>query len=117
MFPLCLCVVDMKGGRQLCGKLDSAICKQPSLSCTCLLVDLDKSTHICDPMKISHDECKQFSIDGYHLYKSAVFQKRSQSDIFEYPDMSDLNETIFVLERESIRVTNAIDMLDNSKSL
>jgi len=72
---------------------------------------------IATSLKKSHDECKEFSIDGYHFYNSAVFQKRPPSDIFEYPNMSDLNETIFVLERQSIRVTNAIDMLDNSKSL
>jgi len=69
----------------------------------------------------SYEDISWWMQTVFHWWLSFVqkcsIPKWSQSDIFEYPDMSDLNETIFVLERESIRVTNAIDMLDNSKSL
>jgi len=78
MFPVCLCVVDMKGGRQLCGKLDSAICNQPSLSCTCLLADLDKSTHICEP--IIDEEMKEvlFNFKDTKLYEKKLNQLSQQ---------------------------------------
>ena len=51
-FPLCLCVVDMKGARQLCGMYDSSSnrMKRPCISCYCTLDDLDNSTKICAPI-------------------------------------------------------------------
>jgi hypothetical protein len=94
MFPVCLCVVDMKGGRQLCGKLDSAICSQPSLSCTCTSANLDKYQPICDPIldedvkSILHNFCdskeyekKLSNMSQQYIPRNAFFDL----DICEWP--------------------------------
>lgn len=50
VFPLCLCVVDMKGARQICGSYESALCNRPSLSCMCPSNKLHDSTYKCEPV-------------------------------------------------------------------
>ena len=51
-FPVCLCVVDMKGARQLCGMYDSSALymKRPCISCDCDSENLDNGNFICNPV-------------------------------------------------------------------
>lgn len=51
VFPICLCVVDMKGARQLCGMYDtSSNIQRPCVSCTTSYSDLDKIEKVCVPV-------------------------------------------------------------------
>ena len=51
VFPICLCVVDMKGARQLCGMYDtSSNIQRPCVSCTTSHSDLDKIEKVCVPV-------------------------------------------------------------------
>ena len=94
MFPVCLCVVDMKGGRQLCGRFESPICKEPSLSCTCSRDLLQNSTFKCKPV-LDHEmkkvlknvsdtkeyEKKLNDISSHYCPKNAFFDL----DLCEWP--------------------------------
>jgi len=64
-----------------------------------------------------YEECKKFSESGFHVYQGAIFEKRPPSESFDYPSMENLDDTIFQIEEESIRLRNATDILDNSGSL
>ena len=51
VFPLCFCVVDMKGARQLCGMYDTASnVQRPCVSCYCEQKDLHVTSKICKPV-------------------------------------------------------------------
>ena len=51
MFPLCYCVVDMKGARQICGMYDTGNVQRPCISCYCKKDDLHlKKSKICRPV-------------------------------------------------------------------
>ena len=50
VFPICFCVVDMKGARQLCGMYDTANVQRPSVSCLCSREQLHDSSTVCKPV-------------------------------------------------------------------
>ena len=50
VFPLCLCIVDMKGGKQLCSMYDSAQSRRSCISCFCTPEDLASSHKVCKPV-------------------------------------------------------------------
>ena len=51
-FPISMCVVDMKGGKQLCGMYDSyANISRPCISCYCKSTDLIDSNKRCTPVE------------------------------------------------------------------
>ena len=54
VFPLCFCVVDMKGARQLCGMYDTANIQRPCVSCYCRPEDLHLTNKVCKPVIESH---------------------------------------------------------------
>ena len=51
-FPICLCVVDMKGAKQLCAMFDttSAGVKRRCVSCNANQFDLDDESFVCEPV-------------------------------------------------------------------
>ena len=49
-FPISMCVVDMKGARQLCGMYDTANVQTPSVSCLCSREQLHDSSTVCKPV-------------------------------------------------------------------
>ena len=53
VFPLCFCIVDMKGGKQLCGMYDANNVSRPCISCYSSQEQLDNSSTICRPVKSS----------------------------------------------------------------
>ena len=72
---------------------------------------------IASGLNKKYGECKKFSVPGLNVYQSAIFQKRPPSESFDYPSMESLDDTIFQIEGESIRLRNATDILDISGSL
>ena len=72
---------------------------------------------IASGLNKKYEECKKFSESGFHVYQGAIFEKRPPSESFDYPSMENLDDTIFQIEEESIRLRNATDILDNSGSL
>ena len=48
VFPLSLCIVDMKGAKQLCGMFDSNNAKRPCVSCKYTYKNLDKPKKRCE---------------------------------------------------------------------
>ena len=51
-FPISMCVVDMKGGKQLCGMYDSYVnISRPCISCYCNSVELTDTNKRCTPVE------------------------------------------------------------------
>ena len=50
VFPLRLCIVYMKGGKQLCSMYDSDQSQRPCIGCFCSPEDLDNSQKVCLPV-------------------------------------------------------------------
>ena len=53
VFPLCFCIVDMKGGKQLCGMYDANNVSRPCISCYASQEELVDSSRICRPVQSS----------------------------------------------------------------
>ena len=96
MFPICFCVVDMKGGRQLCGSYESAMCNRPSLSCSCPCDKLQDSQYKCKPvfdeeMKSCILNTKSSNSSEYHNKLKAISQHANpfnalfDMDLCEWP--------------------------------
>ena len=63
VFPISMCVVDMKGGKQLCGMYDSYHgISRPCISCLCKPEDLGNMSKICSP--VIDEEIKEVIISG-----------------------------------------------------
>ena len=51
-FPISMCVVDMKGGKQLCGMYDSYVnISRPCISCYCNSMELTDTNKRCTPVE------------------------------------------------------------------
>ena len=83
IFPLYLCVVDIKGAHALCGMYDSySNVKRPCVSCLCAEFELDDASKRCqsvihkDMYKLLHqnneDELKLVS-QHYDMTENAFF--------------------------------------------
>ena len=54
-FPISMCVVDMKGGKQLCGMYDSYFnISRPCISCNCHSKDLTDTNKKCTPVNAKY---------------------------------------------------------------
>ena len=63
VFPISMCVVDMKGGKQLCGMYDSYHgINRPCISCLCKPEDLSNMNKICSP--VIYEEMKSSIISS-----------------------------------------------------
>ena len=83
-FPLCLCVVDMKGARQLCGMYDSAATnmKRPCISCDCDNENLDNENFKCKP--VLHDDILKTIMDEEATKQDYqhISQHRNECNVF-----------------------------------
>ena len=81
VFPICLCVVDMKGARQLCGMYDTSTnVKRPCVSCFASSQELDKHAKVCKP--VEHSYMKEIIDNGDNDELKFVSQHRNKENAF-----------------------------------
>ena len=85
VFPLCICVVDMKGARQLCGMYDTGNVQRPCISCYAKSSDLHFGRNICKPIIASH--MKKKILGGKFSQLQQLSQHSNSSNAFFDIDM------------------------------
>ena len=82
VFPLAFCIVDMKGGKQLCGQYGANTqVERPCISCYCKFDKLDNATITCTPVngiemksKIQkEDEAELAKVSQHKIIDNAFF--------------------------------------------
>lgn len=80
-FPISMCVVDMKGGKQLCGMYDSyANISRPCISCNCTFDDLTSSSQKCIP--VNAYDMKSLILNGDSDELKSVSQLNNKINVF-----------------------------------
>ena len=81
VFPLCFCVVDMKGARQLCGMYDTGNVQRPCISCLCPRPKLHDSNTVCKPV-LEKDMMKIIAEDNNQSLLQSVSQHDNPHNAF-----------------------------------
>lgn len=80
-FPISMCVVDMKGGKQLCGMYDSySNISRPCISCNIHSKELSIATNICEP--VLANELVDIIKSGDADKLQSVSQARNHHNVF-----------------------------------